>query len=354
MRYTALVCLLITALAWSQEEPVQSPDQSSVPPEYRPPVLRDNDEQQALPASASKVAPDAAVITIKGVCAQPTSTASPSHATCETVITRAQFEKLTDALLTNMKPARKRQFAHAYPSLLAMAREAKARGLDKSPRFQERLAFAQVQILSQELIRQIGEQAANLPAKNIEDYYHSHAAAFETAIMERIFIPNRKRMDALPREKVTPDAANAQQNESADAMTRVAQALRARAVAGEDFTLLQKEGYAAAGATDVPPNPSLGQMRPASLPPLHASAFNLNPGEVSQVINDSTGHYIYKLDAKRIEPLNEVKDEIHKMLENQRREEAVQAVQRPVTTELNPAYFGPPDKDDGADNPKAK
>jgi hypothetical protein len=354
MLYTPALCLLLTALAWSQVAPAQLPDQSGVPPEYRPPILRDNDEQQALPASASKVAPNAAVITIKGVCAQATAMASPPQATCETVISREQFEKLTDALLPNMKLTRKRQVAHAYPSLLAMAREAQARGLDKSPRFQERLAFAQVQILSQELVREIGEQAANVPAKDIEDYYQNHFAAFRTAIMERIFIPNRKGLDPLLREKATPDSVNAQRNGPEDSMTRLAQGLRGRAVAGEDFTTLQKEGYAAAGATDVPPNPSLGQIRPASLPPLHASAFNMKPGEVSQVINDPTGHYIYKLDSERIEPLEEVKDEIRKMLENQRREEAIQAVQRPITTELNPAYFGPPGEDDGAADPKSK
>src|ERR1022692_1309606 len=98
MRYLAVVSLLLATLAWAQEEPGQSPDQSNVPPEYRPPILRDSDQEQALPPSASKVAPDAAVITIKGICAQSSSTASPSNSPCETVITRAQFEKLTDAL----------------------------------------------------------------------------------------------------------------------------------------------------------------------------------------------------------------------------------------------------------------
>jgi hypothetical protein len=354
MRYLAVVCLLLATLAWAQEEPGQSPDQSNVPPEYRPPILRDSDQEQALPPSASKVAPDAAVITIKGVCAQSSSTASPSNSPCETVITRAQFEKLTDALLTNMKPSRKRQVANAYPSLLAMAREAEARGLDKSPRFEERLAFARVQILSQELVRQIDEQSANVSAKKIEDYYYDHAAAFETATLERIFIPNRKRMDPLPQGKGTRETLDAQRKQAEDAMTRVAEELRARAVAGDDFMTLQKEAYVAAGATDVPPNPSLGQMRPASLPPLHASAFNLKPGEVSQVLSDSTGHYVYKLDAKQIGPLSEVSNEIHRTLENQRREEAIQAVQRPVTTKFNPAYFGPADKNSGPDDPKSK
>ena len=352
MRYLPWVCLLLGTLAWGQEEPVPS----NVPPEYRPPITRDNDEQQAPPASASRVAPDAAVITIKGLCAQaaPPSTASSPNPPCQTVITRAQFEELTDAILTNMKFSRKRQLASAYPNLLAMAREAEARGLEKSWRFEQRLAFARVQILSQELVRQIDEESARMPEKDIEDYYHSHAALFERATLERIFIPNRKRMDPLPKGKVTPETLKAQRKEAEDAMTRVAEELRARAAAGDDFVRLQKEAYAEAGATDVPPNPSLGQLRSSSLPPAHACAFDLKPGEVSQVLSDSTGHYVYKLDAKGIAPFEEVKGEIDKTLEHQHREEAVQAVQRPITTELNKAYFGPAENQSATEEPKSK
>lgn len=349
MRYLPLFCLLLATLTWGQEQPVQ-PD---VPPEYRPPTARDNDDQRARPASASKVARDAAVITIKGLCQKPAPPAGEaSSATCQTLITRAQFEKLTDAIITNMRFSRQRQLANTYPNLLAMAREAEARGLDKSPRFQERLALARVQILSQELIRQIDEDSAKVSQKEIEEYYRNHAEIFEQATLERIFIPNRKHMDALPKDKATPEALAAQRKESEDAMTRAAEELHSQAAAGEDFVKLQKEAYTAAGAADVPPNPSLGQLRLTGLPPAQASAFNLKPGEVSQVLSDGTGHYIYKLDAKGPEPLQSVEDEIRKTLHNQHMEEAIQSVQRPITTELNEAYFGPSEKPSGSKRSK--
>jgi hypothetical protein len=137
-------------------------------------------------------------------------------------------------------------------------------------------------------------------------------------------------------------------------MTRVADELRARAAAGDDFVILQKEAYAAAGATGVPPNPSLGQLRSASLPPAHVSAFDLKAGEVSHVLKDSTGLYIYKLDAKSIEPLDAATDEIQKTLQNQHREEAIQAVQRPITTEMNQTYFGPTEVHGIPEGPKSK
>jgi hypothetical protein len=198
-----------------------------------------------------------------------------------------------------------------------------------------------VQILSQELVRQIEADSAKVSSKDIEDYYRSHADIFRQATLERVFIPSHKQMDSLPKEKATPEAGKAQQKEAEDAMTREAGELRARAVTGEDFAKLQKDAYQAAGSTDVPPNASLGQLSAADLPPAHASVFELKAGEISQVFSDSTGHYIYKLDGKTIEPLEAVSGEIHKTLQNQHREQAIQAVQQPITTEMNEAYFGP-------------
>jgi hypothetical protein len=384
MRYLTVVCLLFAGLAWSQQlawaqqpyRPVtaqpssQSPSPGSVPPEYRPPSVRDDEDDKAAPASATKVAPDAAVITVTGVCAplassnqnpsgHPSANPSAQTAECQTVITRAQFEALADAILTNMRPDRKLQLANGYPGLLAMARAAEARGIDQTPRFQERLAFARVQILSQELIRQIESDAAKVPEQDIADYYHAHAADFQTATLERIFIPSRRRIDPLPREQTDAHTLDAQKletqkKEAADAMTAIAAQLRAEAVAGADFMTLQKKAYAAARATDVPPNPSLGQVRPTGVPASHASVFQLKPGEVSPVLSDSTGHYIYKLDAGAIATLSQVSAEIHKTLENQRREEAIQAVQRPVTTKLNPAYFGATEKTGAPQQPKSE
>jgi hypothetical protein len=401
MRYLTVVCLLLAGLPWTQQlawaqqpdQPAsastssQSPSQSpgSVPPEYRPPILRDDDEK-AAPASAAQVAPDAAVITITGLCAPPAASnlhpashpspqasADPSTQTaeCQTVLTRSQFEALADAILTNMRPDRKLQLANAYPGLLAMARAAEARGVDQTPRFQERLAFARVQILSQELVRQIEQEAAQVPEQDIANYYHAHAADFQTATLERIFIPSRRRIDPLPGEQaagaqkpgvqknvqtnVQKDVQkDVQKKEAEEAMTAIAAQLRAEAVAGADFMTLQKKAYEAARATDVPPNPSLGQLRPTGVPASHVSVFELKPGEVSPVLSDSTGHYIYKLDAKAVATLPQVSAEIHKIIENQRREEAIQAVQRPITTKLNPAYFGATEKPGTPQQPKSE
>jgi hypothetical protein len=317
MRFLPVLCLLCATLVWGQQE--RTPVPSDVPPEYQPPILRDKDDQTSLPASASKVTSDAAVITINGLCKKP---GESSTSQCQTVITRAQFEKLTNALLPNMKPSLQRQIANAYPELLGMAQVAETRGIENSPRFQERLAFARIQILSQELVRQVDDESAQIPEADISAYYHDHGADFETVTMERIFVPR-------------------QSNETDDKMTRVAESLRARATSGESFLTLQKDAYMAAGKTDVPPNPSLGQVKADSLPANHVSVLAMKPGEISKVLSDASGHYIYKLDTREVQPFEKVKGDIHRILQSQRREQLMQQLRLPITTQLNSEYFGP-------------
>ncbi len=340
MRLISILCLLAASSALGQQS--APPAKPTVPSGSQAPTVResapqqpDDDDPRGLPASATKVAPDAAVITVTGLC--PSSAPAPSeaaHPTCQTLVSRAQFEKLADAVLANRQSAsRQVQLAKTYPNLLAMALAAEARGLDKSPRFQQRIAYARLQILSQELVRQIEEDSAHISEKEIEDYYHNHSAEMDAANLERIYIPNRKR-----------GAASTENSETE--MNQLAEKLRVRAVAGESFLNLQKDAYTLAGMTDVPPNPSMGQVHANGIPPGHASVFDLKVGEVSQVLSDSTGHYIYKLDDKQTGLSEKMEAQIHRVLQRQHRDKSIQAVQEAITTELNSAYFGPSNHSD--------
>jgi hypothetical protein len=341
------ICFLLPAnLAWSQTDPGLP---TTVPPEA---ASRDKDDKQPLPDSAASVPPDAAILTITGLCPEQTPKADPksADAECQTVITRAQFEQLSNAIHPNMPPTTKRQLANSYPRLLAMAREAEKRGLDQQTHFQEMIAFARVQILAQDLVRNIQDAAAQVPAKDIEDYYHDHPAAFERASLERIIVPNIKQQsskdskDDKEAENSASETRSEEKDRDRDAMRKEAEALRARAVTGEDFSKLQKDAYGAAGLNTPPPPTSMARTRRSALPPAHQSVLDMKPGEVSPVISDPGGFYIYKLVALEIEPLSDAESEIHKTLENQRMHAMMQKVQDSVTTDVNQSYFGPPSK----------
>jgi hypothetical protein len=124
-------------------------------------------------------------------------------------------------------------------------------------------------------------------------------------------------------------------------MTKLAETLRARAASGEDFAKLQKEAFDAAGMKIESPTVNLPNVRRTGLPPGHVAVFELKPGEVSQVISDSGGHYIYKMISMDHLTLDQAKNEIHGKLQNDRTREMMDKVSGSFKVETNEAYFGP-------------
>lgn len=363
MRMSWLVCVLLGAVAWGQAAPAAPP--APQPGQAAPPVA-------APPDMSASVPPTAAVITVKGVCAaqpkaptakgaaaKPASSKAPADASadCKTVITKAEFEKLAGGLSPNMTPQLKKQLASILPRLIAMSADAKKKGLDKTPQFEETVKFAKMQILTNELQRKIQEEAAQVPKTEIEAYYKEHPQDFEQFNLDRLFVPRTKQENALKDdddkdkdEKLTDEQKKAKEaDEKAKAdqgeqeMTKLADTLRARAAAGEDFMKLQKEAFETAGMKIESPTVNLPTIRRTGLPPAHAAVFDLKVGEVSQVINDAGGHYIYKVNKKEELPLDpKVENEIHSKLQNERTRKMMDAVNNSFKVETNEAYFGPP------------
>jgi hypothetical protein len=329
--------------------------------------------QAAAPAPdmSASVPADAPVITVKGVCKPPSTpaaaatkagaAAAPKAATpaktagdCKTVITKAEFERLASGVAPNMTPQLKKQLASVLPRLVGMSAQAEKQGLDKSPRFKEVMKFAKMQFLTQELQRSVQEEAAKVPEADIADYYKKNSEAYQQFNLDRLFIPRTKQTpepeakDADKEEKLSEEQQKAKEEQDKakeaqgeEEMTKLAESLHSRA-AGEDFAKLQKEAFEAAGMKIDSPTVNLPKVRRTGLPPGHAAAFDLKEGDVSQVISDSGGHYIYKLNKKEQLPVDQVKDEIHNTLQNQRVRDMMDKYTSSFTTDTNEAYFGPP------------
>jgi hypothetical protein len=343
MTQYGLLCLLFAALAWGQaanSTSAPAAQQSGAPPSpaasSTAPASNPADSKEA---EASKVALDAAVITINGSCENPPAdkTADPN---CKTVITRAEFERILDAVQPNMPARVRRQFATRYSSALVMAQKAHAMGLDQGPKFEERMNLARVQILSQGLSQAVQEKAGQISDKDIEDYYHTNSAAYEEADLQRIFIPRSQQFPAS-KVKLSDAAEQKRQKDSEGIMRKEADKLRVRAVAGEGFTKLQDEAFQLAGIKSKAPSTKMDKERRNSLPPAQASVMDLKTGEISPVFSDQSGYFIYKVGAKSVEPLDKVKDEIRGTMRTQRVQEQMQAVQQSATPTLDESYFGP-------------
>src|SRR5262249_48307116 len=101
------------------------------------------------------------------------------------------------------------------------------------------------------------------------------------------------------------------------------------------------EAFDAAGMKIESPTVSLPNVRRSGLPPAHSNVFDLKVGEVSQPINDSGGHYIYKVVGKTQQTQAQVSEEIRTTLQNQRTRDLMEKLNSSYKSEPNEAYFGP-------------
>jgi hypothetical protein len=336
MRSQSLVCLLLAGLAYGQAAQPATP-----------PAAGAKAEQGASTAPAKapevKVGPDDTVITITGFCADSTLQGDA----CKTTITRAQFEKLADALQPGMSPAIRRQLATAYTRMVRMASVAEKRGLDKDPKFDEMMVYARMQILSQELGRALQDDSGKVSDSDIEDYYKKNEASYQQATMARIFVPRSKQIVNPPAASDKPDAkpsapvppTEEQKKAAEEAMKQVATDIHERAVKGEDPDKLQKEVFVAAGLPNNVTTTKMENVRRNTLPAGHQAIMDLKPGAVSDVISDANGpYYIYKMVSVETLPLEKVKPEIRNLISSQRYRDSMAGFQG--NFELNDTYFG--------------
>ncbi len=309
------VCLLLASLAYGQAAPPATRPASDKKPEI-------------------EVGPEDVVITLNGFCADP----AQAGVACKTVITRAQFEKLTDALQPGMSLSLRLNVANAYARNLRMAAAAEKRGLDKTPEFEEEMRYARMQLLAQDLTRVLQAEANNITDADLEDYYAKNQSSYEQATLARIFVPRAKQTTAAHAEQEDARTKAVEQ-----AMTKVAAELRVRAVNGEDPDKLQIEAYTEAGIPRTNSDTKMEKVRRVALPPQHEAVMEMKPGEVSEVFSDPGGaHFIYKMISKRTLTLDEAKTEIRGAISDQRYRDSMKSFQDDVV--FSDAYFNPPGK----------
>ena len=283
------------------------------------------------------VGADTAVVTIKGLCLTPASKAAASKtaagsaaaktAPCQKVITKKDLEQVIDAVRPNIQPAQRRMLAQQYAELLVIADAASKAGLEKDPKVQEQLRLQKLQVLASSYTRKMQEKDTEVPQADIEKYYKDNSARYEEAKLLRIYVPMATTEEGKP-----PDAA---------ATKALAEKIRERAAAGEDFDKLQKDAFTGANSKGTPPSTDMGERRRSSLPPKEEEpVFSLKAGEVSAPLEETSGYYIYKVVSKEQVPLDKVHDEIKGTLGRERFRENMEKLRSSATMTYNDAYFG--------------
>jgi hypothetical protein len=340
MTQYVMIFLLLGAMARGQAADSRSspaPQKTAQSLATQAPVAPPGNLGESRVSGAPRASPDAPVITIKGLCDK--ARADEAAWNCRTAITRAEFEKTVEAVQSDMPLPARRQFAVRYANALVLAQRAHEMGLDQGPAFEEHMKLARIQVLSEELSKAVQEKFSSVSDKDVEDYYRSSAAAYEEADLQRIFIPRVQQL-ATPKGELSANEDKKRTQESENTMKAEADKLHMRAVAGENFDKLQEEAFQLAGIKMGSPNTTLRKVVRGSLPPSQVSAMDLKSGEVSPVLSDPSGYFIYKAGAKDIKALDEVRDEIRETLRGQRMQDAMRAIQQSASPTLDDRYFG--------------
>ncbi len=281
-------------------------------------------EKAATPAPAAAVPAQAQ--------AQP---ADPVIITAGTItVTKSEFEGAVKTLpeqyqqfaLTNGK----RQFAEDFLRLKLLAAEGMKNGLDKDPDVQKQLALMRENLVAQAQLSRLDKTivVSDADAKamydaNVKDYEQVHARHILIAF------------------KGSPAAQTGKKELTEDEAKAKAEDIRKKIAAGAKFEDLAKtesdDVGSAANGGDLG-NFNHGQM----VPEFEKAAFELKPGEVSQVVRTQFGYHIIKVEGHDSTPFAGVKDKLSKDLHQKKVQETLDKLKADAKPQFNEAYFTPP------------
>jgi hypothetical protein len=279
--------------------------------------------------AGDNVPPNGPVLTFEGPCEQLRKGARKS--TCKSVVTRAEIDSVINLVEPNASPAARRQFAVNYARLVAASEAAKRRHLETDPAVAKQMLIQQklvsMQVLANTFYHQIEAEASNVPNSEIEKYYSGHQADFERGEVRRLVVPKQvSTAGTLPL-----DASN---------LKTKAEELRTRAAAGEDFDKLQHAAYEDLGIKSTISTTKLSMARRTSLPVGENTVFDLDPGQVTQVLDTPNAFVILKLETKKMLSPEEAAPEIVPFLQRERAKQVIRNATDSGKAQFDLQYFG--------------
>lgn len=328
----AAATVLPPAQAQSGQKPAPSPSSQGTPSTL--PTLKQPQER------AADIPPNHPVITIKGLCLADESPATkstvPSTKDCTIDVTKEQFDKLLKAFNPNSQSvtqAQLRQLGQAYVELLIFSEAGKAAGIQNTPAFAEVMRVLQLKTLGDLYRNDLAEKYRTPPDAEIEAYYKANEPKFQSAKLNRIYVP---------KNDPDPKATEAQKQAYQTKAKQVADDMQARAAKGEAADKLQKEAYTTLGITAAPPNTEMTSVRRGVFPaPIDQEIFSHKAGDVFRS-DDSNGFVIYHLETLQTMPLDSVKQEISREIFRKKMDDKFKELTEPVKANYDEGFFGPP------------
>jgi len=275
---------------------------------------------------AENVPPTTPVVTLEGVCSERTA-----KGPCKTVITREDLDKFVGAFAPEASEAVRGRMAIQYARTLALASFAEQQGLDKNPavakEIDAQLKMVRMRILSSFFVQNLQRQTLTTPDVEIQAYYEQHKDQYEQALVRRLSVPL-----AVPTENGRPLDREAVRTEM--------EALHKRAVAGEDLNQLQLDAYKDLHIQATPPPLNVVPLRRGGLQGDERKAFDLKPGEISEVLDSAAAIVFFKLESKEVMPIESIRAEVEAAMRGSRTQNQLSKLTKKINAQFNLEYLG--------------
>lgn len=249
-------------------------------------------------------------------------------------ITEKQFNTFVQTLPANMQQQAggpmKRDFAEQVVRLKLLAEEARKRGLDKSPLFQQKQQFQYDNLLAAELFYAL-QNSATPDEAALRKMYDEHKNETEQVHARHILI--RFKGSPVPLKDGKKDLTDE------EALAK-AQDIRKQLLGGKDFAELAKAesddtGSGASGG-DLG-NFKKGQMVPA----FEQAAFALPVGQISEPVKTQFGYHIIKVESHAMKTFEEMKPELEARAKPEAAKQAIEDMRKKANVTFDESFFGP-------------
>ena len=118
------------------------------------------------------------------------------------------------------------------------------------------------------------------------------------------------------------------------------EALHKRAEAGEDLNQFQQDAYKDLHIQATPPPLNVVPLRRSGLQGDEMKAFDLKPGEISEVLDSAAAVVFFKLESMEVMPIDSIRPEIEAALRGSRTQNQLSKLTKKINTQFNLEYLG--------------
>lgn len=231
--------------------------------------------------------------------------------------------------------ANPKQFLVELARMNSLVEYAEKEGLPEKSPYREQLAWVRSDLLSQAILNDFNLRHP-VTAEQEKQYYESHRDDFTEARVKVIYIP----FVADPKAQ----GSGGGKHRSEEQARTLAESLRTQIQGGADFIELVRK-YSE-DADSRAKDGDLGVIRRKDQVPdrIKAAIFTLQPGQVSELVRQPNGFYLFRLEEIRTKTLDEVRDEVNREAQSAKFQSWFDGIRKSVAvTYENEGYFGRPE-----------